>query len=60
LGRVVVAARSGRTFPLIALAGMPTPSRETDPRVLDAGRTAAAVLEILKLMDIEVVPSPVN
>ena len=60
LGRVVVASRSGRTFPLIALVGMPTPSRETDPRVLHAGRTATAVLEILKLMDIQVVESPVN
>jgi len=60
LGRVVVASRSGRTFPLIALTGMPTPSGETDPRVLDADRTAAAVLEILKLLNLEVVASPVN
>lgn len=60
LGRVVVFAQSGRTFPLIPIEGAPPPEAVSDPRLKEADTRAAAVLKILELLGLQIVAAPVN
>jgi hypothetical protein len=60
LGRVVVFARDGRTFPLIGLTGAPAPRAASDPRLTETDIQAAAVLKILELLGLQIVGAPLN
>ena len=60
LGRVVILSRSGRTFPIIPLQGVPTPNIDPDPRLSEADSRAASVAYVLEILGLEVVAGPVG